>query len=88
VTNTKFSDLLADKLLELGYSHCYFVAGGNIMHLLNSVRNRFTCIPFAHEVGAAIATEYHNASVAGFQGDVTPFIGPGAMRVGGHAAAA
>ncbi len=65
---TKFSDLLADKLLELGYSHCYFVAGGNIMHLLNSVRRRFTCIPFAHEVGAAIATEYHNASISGFQG--------------------
>lgn len=67
MTTTKFSDLLADKLLELGYSHCYFVAGGNIMHLLNSVRSRFTCIPFAHEVGAAIATEYHNASISGFQ---------------------
>lgn len=65
---TKFSDLLSDKLLELGYSHCYFVAGGNIMHMLNSVRSRFTCIPFAHEVGAAIATEYHNASIPGFQG--------------------
>lgn len=68
MTTIKFSDLLADKLLELGYSHCYFVAGGNIMHLLNSVRSRFTCIPFAHEVGAAIATEYHNASISGLQG--------------------
>ena len=29
----KFSDLLTDQLLNLGYSHCYFVAGGNIMHL-------------------------------------------------------
>ena len=38
------------------------------MHLLNSVRSRFTCIPFAHEVGAAIATEYHNASISGLQG--------------------
>ena len=64
----KFSDLFADKLLEFGYSHCYFVAGGNIMHLLNSVRSRFICIPFAHEVGAAIATEYHNASISGLQG--------------------
>lgn len=64
----KLSDLFADKLLELGYSHCYFVAGGNIMHLLNSVRSRFTCIPFAHEVGAAIATEYHNASISGLEG--------------------
>lgn len=38
------------------------------MHLLNSVRSRFTCIPFAHEVGAAIATEYHNASLSDPQG--------------------
>ena len=68
MTTTKFSDLLTDKLLQLGYSHCYFVAGGNIMHLLNSVRSRFTCVPFAHEVGAAIATEYHNASISGLQG--------------------
>jgi len=68
MTPIKFSDLLTDKLLELGYSHCYFVAGGNIMHLLNSVRSRFTCIPFAHEVGAAIATEYHNASIFGLRG--------------------
>lgn len=68
MTTIKFSDLLTDKLLELGYTHCYFVAGGNIMHLLNSVRSRFTCIPFAHEVGAAIATEYHNASISGLQG--------------------
>lgn len=68
MTSIKFSDLLSNKLLELGYSHCYFVAGGNIMHLLNSARTRFTCIPFAHEVGAAIATEYHNASISGMQG--------------------
>lgn len=68
MSTIKFSDLLADKLLELGYSHCYFVAGGNIMHLLNSVRTRFTCIPFVHEVGAAISTEYHNASLNGAKG--------------------
>jgi len=35
MTMKKFSDLLAENLLRLGYSHCYFVAGGNIMHLLN-----------------------------------------------------
>ena len=68
MNTVKFSDLFADQLLELGYTHCYFVAGGNIMHLLNSVRTRFKCIPFAHEVGAAIATEYHNASITGLKG--------------------
>ncbi len=31
----KYSDALVGWLKEAGYSHCYFVAGGNIMHLLN-----------------------------------------------------
>lgn len=64
----KLSDYLVDELLRLGYRSCYFVAGGNIMHILNSVRTRMKCIPFAHEVGAAIATEYHNASLAVSEG--------------------
>jgi len=68
MTTVKFSDLLVKRLSEFGYTHCYFVAGGNIMHMLNSVRTQFTCIPFAHEVGAAIATEYHNASTLGMKG--------------------
>ena len=58
----KFSDLFVKQLKKLGYTPCFFVAGGNIMHLLNSLRSNLKCIPFAHEVGAAIAAEYHNAS--------------------------
>lgn len=58
----KYSDQLVDWLVEAGYTHCFFVAGGNIMHLLNSVRTRMVCVPFVHEVGAAIAVEYFNAS--------------------------
>lgn len=58
----KYSDQMIDWLVEEGYTHCFFVAGGNIMHLLDSVRTRMTCTPFIHEVGAAIATEYFNAS--------------------------
>jgi acetolactate synthase-1/2/3 large subunit len=68
MSTVKLSDHLVDELLKLGYRSCYFVAGGNIMHLLNSVRTRMKCIPFAHEVGAAIATEYHNASLKGSEG--------------------
>ncbi|MFV0494947.1 thiamine pyrophosphate-binding protein [Mycobacterium sp.] len=59
---TKYSDQLVDWLVGAGYSHCFFVAGGNIMHLLDSVRTRMVCVPFVHEVGAAIAAEYFNAS--------------------------
>src|SRR3954467_13184955 len=58
----KYGDQLIDWLVAAGYTHCFFVAGGNIMHLLNSVRTRMVCVPFVHEVGAAIAAEYYNAA--------------------------
>jgi acetolactate synthase-1/2/3 large subunit len=54
----KFSDTFVGWLVEEGYTHCFFVAGGNIMHLLNSVRRKMVCVPFVNEVGAAIAAEY------------------------------
>lgn len=54
----KFSDTFVDWLVDEGYTHCFFVAGGNIMHLLNSVRLKMVCVPFVNEVGAAIAAEY------------------------------
>ncbi len=56
----KYSDQIAQWLGELGYTHCFFVAGGNIMHLLESCSRRFTCIPVVHEVAAGIAAEYFN----------------------------
>jgi acetolactate synthase-1/2/3 large subunit len=56
----KYSDQLASWLSELGYTHCFFVAGGNIMHLLESCSHRFTCVPVVHEVAAGIAAEYFN----------------------------
>ena len=56
----KYSDQLAIWLSELGYTHCFFVAGGNIMHLLESCSQKFACIPVIHEVAAGIAAEYFN----------------------------
>lgn len=56
----KYSDLIGEWLGELGYTTCFFVAGGNIMHLLDVMRTRFTCIPVVHEVAAGIAVEYFN----------------------------
>ena len=58
----KYSDVVVDWLCELGYTHCFFVAGGNIMHLLDGVRKRMTCVPFVHEVAAGIAVESFNES--------------------------
>lgn len=59
----KYSDLLGEWLIELGYTHCFFVAGGGIMHLLDGFRNRFECIPVVHEVTAGICAEHFNQCV-------------------------
>ncbi len=56
----KYSDVVLSWLVEAGYTHCFFVPGGNIMHLINSADNCMTCIGFVHEVGATIAAEYFN----------------------------
>ncbi|WP_415880498.1 thiamine pyrophosphate-binding protein [Methylomonas sp. TEB] len=56
----KYSDLLADWLKERGYTHCFYVAGGNIMHILASVNRHFKCVSVVHEVAAGIAAEYFN----------------------------
>lgn len=56
----KYSDYLCEWLKELGYTKCFYVAGGNIMHMLDSASKNFECIPFVHEVAAGIAAEYHN----------------------------
>ena len=60
----KYSDVVFQWLKRSGYSHCYFVAGGNIMHLLNSARQTMTCVPVVHEVAAVVAAEYHNATIS------------------------
>ena len=60
----KYAECLVSWLKQEGYGTCYFVAGGNIMHLLDGVRNQLQCIPVVHEVAAAIAVEYHNEAVS------------------------
>lgn len=56
----KHSDEILGWLKNEGYSHCFFVPGGNIMHLVDSASKIFQCVPFVHEVSATIATEYFN----------------------------
>jgi acetolactate synthase-1/2/3 large subunit len=58
----KYSDQICIWLKELGYTHCFFVAGGNIMHILESASKHFVCVPVIHEVTAGIAVEYFNES--------------------------
>lgn len=61
----KYSELLGDWLADLGYTHCFFVAGGGIMHLLDGFRGRFTCIPVVHEMSAGICAEHFNQCSSG-----------------------
>lgn len=77
----KYSDLLADWLAELGYTHCFFVAGGNIMHLLESCSHRFTCVPVVHEVAAGIAAEYFNEVHLGGKAFALVTAGPGLTNI-------
>jgi len=72
-----YGDQFCDWLIEEGYTHCFFVAGGNIMHLLNSARKRFTCIPVIHEVASCIAVEYFNESSEGNKAFALVTAGPG-----------
>jgi acetolactate synthase-1/2/3 large subunit len=77
----KYSDLLADWLVDLGYTHCFFVAGGNIMHLLESCSHRFVCVPFVHEVAAGIAAEYFNEVHLGGKAFALVTAGPGLTNI-------
>lgn len=56
----KYADILGEWLVAEGYTHCFLVAGGGCMHLIDGFRSRFTCIPVVHEVTAGIAAEHFN----------------------------
>lgn len=58
----KYAEVFVSWLSELGYTHCFFVAGGNIMHLIDGVRKQMVCVPTVHEVAAGLATEAFNAA--------------------------
>lgn len=60
MSDMKYSDLLADWLKKLGYTRCFFLPGGNVMHLIESMSRCFVCTSVVHEVAAGIAVEYFN----------------------------
>ncbi len=80
-TTERYADLVMSWLKELGYTHCFFVAGGNIMHLLDAARGRFECVPFLHEVGAGIAAEYFNAADGQGRAFALVTAGPGLTNI-------
>jgi acetolactate synthase I/II/III large subunit len=80
-TPVKYAEVFVDWLAELGYTHCFFVAGGNIMHLLDGARTRMTCVPFVHEVAAGIAAEYFNESGGEGRAFALVTAGPGLTNI-------
>jgi acetolactate synthase-1/2/3 large subunit len=58
--STVANDLMR-RLRTVGYTHCFFVPGGNSMHLLEAASHEFRCVPFVNEHSAAIAAEYFTA---------------------------
>jgi acetolactate synthase-1/2/3 large subunit len=77
----KYSDVVADWLVDLGYTTCFFVAGGNIMHALESFRHRFVMRPTVHEVCAGIAAEYFNEISDGPKAFALVTAGPGLTNI-------
>ncbi|AAZ97829.1 acetolactate synthase [Thiobacillus denitrificans ATCC 25259] len=77
----RYSDVMADWLKDMGFTHCFFVAGGNIMHMVASASKRFTCIPVVHEVAAGIATEYFNESSRTERAFALVTAGPGLTNI-------
>jgi acetolactate synthase-1/2/3 large subunit len=59
-TARTYAEHVTDHLAALGYTHCFLIPGGAIMHLVNAARSRMTCIPVVHEASAVIAAEYFN----------------------------
>ena len=77
----KYSDLMADWLVELGYTHCFLVGGGNIMHLTESLSRKLSCIPVINEVAAGIAVEYFNEVAGNAKALALVTAGPGLTNI-------
>jgi acetolactate synthase-1/2/3 large subunit len=58
----RYADQFMGWLEDLGFSHCFFLAGGGSMHLVDAASKKFICVPVVHEVSAVIAAEYFNES--------------------------
>ncbi len=77
----KYSDLLADWLVEAGYTTCFFLAGGNIMHILESCSRKMKMVPVVHEVAAGIAVEYFNETKKDERAFALVTAGPGLTNI-------
>lgn len=77
----KYSDLMADWLVDLGYTHCFSVGGGNIMHLTESLSRKMKMVAVVNEVAAGIAAEYFNETSESGKAFALVTAGPGLTNI-------
>ena len=77
----KYSDQMAAWLKAAGYTHYFYVGGGNIMHLTESLDRFLTGVPVVHEVAAGIAAEYFNEIAAPAKALALVTAGPGLTNI-------
>lgn len=77
----KYSDCLANWLVDLGYTHCFYVGGGNIMHMIESLSKRLVCHAVINEVAAGIAAEYFNETSESNKALALVTAGPGLTNI-------
>lgn len=73
----KYSDYFCATLKNLGYTHCFALQGGAIMHLINSANKYFKLKSFLHEHSATIAADYFNSANSNQKAWVLVSAGPG-----------
>ena len=73
----KYSDIFCGFLKQAGYTHCFCLQGGGIMHLINSAADCFTMVPVVNEIAGAIASEYFNNTESDKKAFLLVTTGPG-----------
>ncbi|QAY77044.1 thiamine pyrophosphate-binding protein [Sphingosinicella sp. BN140058] len=77
----KYSDQIGAWLKAAGYTHYFYVGGGNIMHLTESLDRYLKGIPVVHEVAAGIGAEYFNEIAAPAKALALVTAGPGLTNI-------
>lgn len=77
----KYSDQIGAWLKAAGYTHYFYVGGGNIMHLTESLDRYLTGVPVVHEVAAGIGAEYFNIIAAPAKALALVTAGPGLTNI-------
>ena len=77
----KYSDQIGEWLKAAGYTHYFYVGGGNIMHLTESLVRYLKGVPVVHEVAAGIAAEYFNEIAALAKALALVTAGPGLSNI-------